>query len=571
MYDVVIRDGLLVDGTGTPPFYGDLAIQGDRIVEVGGKFGAARTEIKASGRIVTPGWVDVHSHYDGQATWDPEISPSGTHGVTTTVMGNCGVGFAPVRPKDHGWLINLMEGVEDIPGTALSEGMSWDWESFPDYLSVLERMPRVMDVATQIPHAAVRAYVMGVQESIRGTATPEQLHQMQTIVTEGISAGALGFSTSRTKLHLAKDGSAVPGSFVEYEELLRLCHAVKEGGGGVIQLVTDWSKDPAIEFDWISRLAKESAQTVSFTIVQLDEAPGNFRKLLQWTDQAVAAGVPLRPGVGCRPVGMVISLESATHPFSEHPSYLGIKDLPLAERVAVMRDGSFRKRLLSEETTSKHRFWRPRMSKFDRMFPLTSPPRYEPGPEESIAARARAGGLDPAGLAYDVLLENDGDGWLYFPFISYSEGDFEALREMMTNDNSVLSLADGGAHCGFISDASAPTFLLTHWVKSRDRGEKLPIERAVQMQTSRTADCWGLEDRGRLAPGQKADVNVIDLDELAIGLPYFANDLPAGGRRLLQDAKGYSHTLASGQITYVDGEATGARPGRVIRGRRTAH
>jgi N-acyl-D-aspartate/D-glutamate deacylase len=571
MHDLVIRDGLVIDGSGAPSFHGDVAIDADCIVAVGAGLGAGRREIRAEGRIVTPGWVDVHSHYDGQATWDPEISPSGAHGVTTTVMGNCGVGFAPVRPKDHAWLINLMEGVEDIPGTALSEGMSWDWESFPDYLDVLERMPRVMDVATQIPHAAVRAYVMGVEESVRGIATPEQLQQMQRLVTEGIAAGALGFSTSRTKLHLAKNGSAVPGSFVEYEELLRLCCAVKDGGGGIIQLVTDWSKNPAVEFDWIRRLADESGQTVSFTVVQFDEAPDNFRKLLRWTDEAVSAGSPLRPGVGCRPVGMVISLESTTHPFSEHPSYLSIKDLPLAERVAVMRDVHFRKRLLSEETTSKHRFWRPRMSRFERMFALTSPPSYEPSPQESIAARANASGRSPAELIYDTLLENDGHGWLYFPFISYSDGNFDALHEMMTNQNSVLSLADGGAHCGFISDASTPTFLLTHWVKARDRGPKLTIEQAVHLQTNRTASCFGLEDRGRLAPGRKADVNVIDLDALSIGLPYFASDLPAGGRRLLQDAKGYSYTLASGEITYLDGKATGARPGRVIRGRKTAH
>jgi N-acyl-D-amino-acid deacylase len=571
MHDLVIRNGLVVDGSGEPGFHGDVAIDADRIAAVGENLGGGKREIDAQGRIVTPGWVDIHSHYDGQATWDPEISPSGAHGVTTTVMGNCGVGFAPVRPKDHAWLINLMEGVEDIPGTALSEGMSWDWESFPDYLNVLDRMPRVMDIATQIPHSAVRAYVMGVEESVRGTATPAQIEQMQRMVCEGIAAGALGFSTSRTKLHLAKNGSAVPGSFVEYEELLQLCHAVKAGGGGIIQLVTDWSKDPAVEFEWIRRLAEESRQTVSFTIVQFDETPDNFRKLLRWTDEAVAAGAPLRPGVGCRPVGMVISLDSATHPFSEHPSYLAIKDLPLSERVAVMRDESFRKRLLSEETTSKHRFWRPRMSKFDRMFALTSPPRYEPPAEDSIAARAHATGRPPAELIYDTLLENNGNGWLYFPFISYSEGNFDALHEMMTNKNAVLSLADGGAHCGFISDASTPTFLLTHWVKARDRGEKLSIEAAVHMQTQRTASCFGLEDRGRLAQGQKADVNVIDLDALSIGLPYFAADLPAGGRRLLQDAQGYSYTVASGEVTYQDGMATGARPGRVIRGRKTAH
>ena len=571
MHDLVIRNGLVVDGSGAPGFHGDVAIESDRIVAVGEHLGKAKREIDAQGRTVTPGWVDIHSHYDGQATWDPEISPSGAHGVTTTVMGNCGVGFAPVRPQDHAWLINLMEGVEDIPGTALSEGMSWDWETFPDYLDVLDRMPRVMDIATQIPHSAVRAYVMGVEESVRGTATPQQIEHMQRLVTEGIQAGALGFSTSRTKLHLAKNGSAVPGSFVEYEELLRLCHAVRDGGGGIIQLVTDWSKNPAVEFDWIRRLADESRQTVSFTVVQFDETPDDFRKLLRWTDEAVAAGVPLRPGVGCRPVGMVISLDSTTHPFSEHPSYLAIKDLPLKDRVAAMRDEDFRKRLLSEGTTSKHRFWRPRMSKFDRMFALTSPPSYEPRAEDSIAARAHATGRSPAELIYDTLLENEGNGWLYFPFISYSDGNFDALHEMMTNKNSVLSLADGGAHCGFISDASTPTFLLTHWVKSRERGEKLSIEAAVHMQTQRTANCFGLDDRGRLAPGQKADVNIIDLDALAIGLPYFAADLPAGGRRLLQDAQGYSYTVASGEITYQDGKSTGARPGRVIRGRQAAH
>jgi N-acyl-D-amino-acid deacylase len=570
MHDTVIRDGLLVDGLGTPAYRGDLAIDGGRITAVGGTLGPARREIKAEGRLVTPGWVDVHSHYDGQATWDPEMTPSGAHGVTTTVMGNCGVGFAPVRPDRHDWLIKLMEGVEDIPGTALSEGLSWGWESFPEYLDVLAGMDRVMDVATQIPHSAVRAYVMGETESIREAASPEQLNQMEVMVAQAIKAGALGFSTSRTKLHLSADGQPVPGSFVEYEELLRLGRAVEQGGGGIIQLVTDWSEDPSLEFSWIRKLAEDSHQTVSFTLVQFDEAPTAYRKLLEWTNEAVADGVALRPGVGCRPVGMLINLDSTTHPFSEHPSYRAIRHLPLAERIAIMSEPAFRERLLGEETESTHRFWKPRMARFERMFPLTDPPNYEPSEADSMAARAQRLGRNPAELAYETLIADGGRNWLYFPFINYSLGSFDALHDMLSNENAVLSLADGGAHCGLICDASAPTFLLTHWVKARSRGERLTLERAVQLQTSLTADCWGLHDRGRLAPGQKADLNIIDLDKLSIGLPYWAADLPAGGRRLLQSAEGYDYTLASGEITYIAGKPTGVRPGRLIRGRQSA-
>ncbi|MDB5479589.1 MAG: Amidohydrolase 3 [Caulobacteraceae bacterium] len=569
MHDIVIRGGLIVDGSGAAPVAGDIAIDGERIASVGGKAGPGREEIAADGRIVTPGWVDIHSHYDGQATWDPFVSPSGAHGVTTTVMGNCGVGFAPVRPDKHDWLINLMQGVEDIPGTALSEGMTWGWESFPEYLDTLEAMPRALDIAAQAPHSAIRAYVMGERDSIRGVATADDLEQMARIVEDAVRAGALGFSTSRTKLHLAADGSPVPGSFVEAEELLGLAQAVARGGGGVFQMVSDFTA-PSAEFAWMRRIAEVTDLPVVFTMVQYEETPDQWRELLALTDAAVADGAQIIPQVANRPVGMLINLDSKTHPFSEHPSFEALRDLPLAQKVRRMRDPGYRARLLAEETTSTNRFWRPRMAQFHNMFRLGDPPDYEPAPETSVAAQAERQGWSPLSVVYDLLLERDGGEWLFFPFINYADRSLEPQLAMMNHPHSLVGLADGGAHCGLICDASAQTFMLTHWVKERTRGDRLALEKAVWMQTGRTAEVYGLGDRGRLAEGLKADVNIIDLDRLRLKPPYWAEDLPAAGRRLLQDAEGYDATILSGQVTCRGGETTGALPGRLIRGRRNA-
>lgn len=566
LFDVVIRNGLVADGTGGPAFEADVAVADGRIAAVGPALGRATREIDAGGRIVTPGWVDIHSHYDGQATWDSLLTPSGAHGVTTTVFGNCGVGFAPARPADRDALITLMEGVEDIPGTALAEGLPWTWESFPQYLDRLAEMPRVMDVAAMIPHSAVRAYVLGPTESIRDRASQRQLRQMARLVRQAIGAGAIGLSTSRTKLHLGADRRPVPGSFAEMEELLVLAGAVRDGGGGMLQVVCDWSADdPAREFEWLRRLAAESGQPLSFTLVQFNETPDHHRRLLALLQDAIADGLPMHAGVGTRPVGMLINLESKVHPFSEHPSYAEIASLPLDAKLRRMRDPEFRARLLAEETTSTSRFWRPRMLAFGNMFPLGTPPDYEPAPEQSVAALAKRAGRPEYEVIYDLLTAGAGTEWLYVPLMNYAEGSLEPQLEMMRHPGAVVSLADGGAHCGLICDASAPTFQLTHWVKHRARGPRLGLEEAVHLQTGRPAAIWGFSDRGEVRPGLRADLNVIDLDRLELLPPRWAADLPAGGRRLLQDAVGYDLTMLAGQVTWQDGEPTGALPGRLVR------
>ncbi len=566
MFDTVFRDALVVDGTGAPAFRGDVAVSGERIAAVGNDVGRGRREIDAGGRMLAPGWVDIHSHYDGQATWDPLLLPSGAHGVTTTVMGNCGVGFAPARPADRAALITLMEGVEDIPGTALAEGLPWTWESFPEYLNVLDSTPHAMDMAALVPHSAVRAYVMGTHESVRGVATDDQLASMAEIVRTAVDAGAIGMSTSRTKLHLGSDGKPVPGSFVEMEELLALAWAVRDGGGGMLQLVIDWSADdPAREFAWIRRLAEESGQPLAFVLVQFDETPDHHRRLLQLLSEARADGLPIHAGVASRPVGMLINLDSRIHPFSHHPSFRAIADLPLAEKLERMRDGAFRAQLLSETSELNDRFWMPRMRAYDNFYPLGDPPEYEPSAERSIAAIAAQRAQTPLEVIYDLLTATAGSEWLYFPFINYASGSLEPQLEMMRHEGAVLSLSDGGAHCGLICDASAPTFQLTHWVLGRDRGERLGLEEAVHFQTQRTAATWGFTDRGAIACGMRADLNLIDLDRLRLRSPRWANDLPAGGRRLMQDADGYDATYLAGVCTWENGEPTGEFPGRLVR------
>jgi N-acyl-D-amino-acid deacylase len=567
MHDTIIHSGVIVDGSGAPARHADVAIKDGIIAAVGRDLGPAQRAIDAAGRFVTPGWVDIHSHYDGQVTWDPLVSPSGAHGVTTTVMGNCGVGFAPVRRSQRDWLINLMEGVEDIPGTALAEGIDWQWESFPEYLDALDAKPRVLDIAAQIPHAAVRAYVMGEREAIREPGTAAELTEMERIVTEAIRAGALGFSTSRTKLHLAADGSPVPGSFVEIDELVALGIAMGRGGGGVFQLVTDWS-DLNRDFAWMRALAQRTGQPLSYTLVQFDEAPKDYRTLLALTAEARNDGINMTAGVGARPVGMLINLLSRVHPLSHHPSFRSLIGLPLQEIVRRLRDPVLRARLLTERPEGMTRWWQTKMAKFDGMFALGSPPDYEPDTHRSVAAIAAQQGRSPLEVIYDLLIENDGSEWIYFPLINYAERSFEPLHEMLTHSGAVLSLADGGAHCGMICDASAPTYLLSHWVRDRRRGPRLRLEHAVWHLTQRAADSWSLRDRGRIATGLRADLNVLDMDRINIKKPYWAADLPANGRRLLQDAEGYDYTFCNGTITWENGQHTGELPGRLVRGRR---
>ncbi|HNE74732.1 MAG TPA: amidohydrolase family protein [Microthrixaceae bacterium] len=568
MADLTIRNGLLVDGTGAPARPADVVVAGDRIVEVTGpgQGPAGHREIDADGRLVTPGFVDIHTHYDGQATWDPEMTPSGWHGVTTVVMGNCGVGFAPADPARRDWLIQLMEGVEDIPGTALAEGMSWNWESFPEYLDELDSMPRVMDVAAQIPHGAVRGYVMGERGAANEPASAEDIALMSKLVEEGLRAGAVGFTTTRTVLHRAKDGELAAGTTAEVEELLGLGDALGAAGTGVFGVASDMI-DPTPEFDWMIEISRRTGRPVTFGCLQNDVRPEQWRELLDRAADANAAGARIVPQVAGRPACLLFGFESSVHPFITHRAYREIAHLPLVERVAQLRTPERREAILSEEVT-RSGFGAYLLSSFQKLFPLGDPPDYEPAPERSVAAIAAREGRRPEEVTYDLMLGRDGTELLYFPMLGYSHGDFEAMREMLDRDDTVLGLGDGGAHCGILCDASLPTYMLTHWSRDRDRGARFTLEQVVAMQTSRTAALYGFDDRGVVAPGLRADLNVIDLDGLRLSPPEMVHDLPAGGRRLIQRATGFAATICAGEPVRLDDQSTGSRPGRLVRSAR---
>ena len=588
-HDLVIRNGTVVDGTGAPPKIADLAINGETITQVGDVSGKGFCDIDAEGKIVAPGWVDIHTHYDGQATWDPYLTPSSWHGVTTVVMGNCGVGFAPAKTDKHDWLIGLMEGVEDIPGAALAEGITWEWESFPEYLNALEKMPRAIDVGAQVPHGAVRAYVMEERGAKNEAAKKDDIEAMAEIVREGIEAGALGFSTSRTMLHLSKDGEPVPGTFANHDELIGLGRALAKAGHGVFEMASDLTPEQD-EFTWMKALSKETGLPVSYALLQSPIAPDSWRKLLKQTEEAVREGANIKAQVAVRPAGLILGWQSTAHPFGIHPTYMEIADLPFQERLKKLKDPKIRAKILAEEpdySLARSTSGNGESSElstqagllhiltkgFGMMFRLRTEEGaldYEPRKEDSIGALAKAKGVNPYQILYDAFMENDGTGYIYLPLLNYAEQNLDHLYEMVRHPNTVLSLSDGGAHCGVICDASYPTFLLTHWVRDRSRGARLSLEEAVRLQTSETADFYGLRDRGRLAAGMKADVNVIDLEALRIAAPEMVYDLPAGGRRLIQKAEGYCWTVKSGAVIYENGKATGALPGRLIRGPQAA-
>jgi N-acyl-D-aspartate/D-glutamate deacylase len=569
MHDLVLRGGTLVDGTGEKARTGDLAIDGERIAQVGGKAGAGRREIDAGGLLVAPGWVDVHTHYDGQVTWDPYLTPSSWHGVTTVVMGNCGVGFAPADPTRHAWLIGLMEGVEDIPGTALAEGIRWEWESFPEYLDAIERMPRAIDVAAQVPHGAVRAYVMGERGAKNQPPTAQDIERMAEIVREALAAGALGFSTSRTLLHRAIDGEPVPGTFAGEEELLGIGRALGQVGHGVFEMASDLAPEGS-EFAWMEKLGTLTGRPITFACLQNDLDPNQWQRLLRLVEASNARGARLVPQVAARPTGLLLGLESSFHPFSHHPSFAEIAALPLADRVRRMRDPAFRARILAESPRNDLPIAAYIAASFHKLFPLGDPPDYEPAPEKSVAAVAAREGRPAQEIAYDLLLAREGKELLYFPLLGYAQQNFDALHTMLTHPQAVLGLSDGGAHCGIICDASMPTFLLTHWVRDRVRGQRLSLEQAVRLQTHNTAALFGFADRGTLTPGLRADVNLIDLENLQLAPPEVVFDLPAQGRRMVQRVAGYRMTIQSGQPIFEDGEPTGALPGRLLRGPQAA-
>jgi N-acyl-D-aspartate/D-glutamate deacylase len=568
--DLVIRNGLVVDGTGGEPFVGDVAVDGDRIVEVtpAGVVGhhtrgLARRELDAEGLVVAPGWVDVHTHYDGQATWDPELTPSSWHGVTTTVFGNCSVGFAPVRPGSEGFLINLMEGVEDIPGSVLSEGIDFRWESFGEYLDALDAAPHVMDIGTQVPHAALRFYVMGERGADHAEVpTDDEIAEMGWIAAEAVEAGALGFSTSRTVKHRAADGRFTPSLSAADAELVGIAEAIGATGRGVLQCNSDFNSPG--ELPLLRTLAEVSGRPLSFSLIQVDHAPERWRELLDGVAAANAAGQVLRVQVGARPIGVLFGLEATLHPFMAHAGFAPLADLPIDEKVGRLRDPAVRSALLAEPVDGGFAAWLGNALR--RTFELTDPPDYEPPPSASVAARAERAGTSMWELAYDLLLANDGRALLYHPFENYSQGSLEAVGEMLRSPHAVAGLGDGGAHVGTICDASYPTSMLVHWTRDRTRGEQLPLPFAVKRQTLDTSRAMGFTDRGALRSGLRADLNVLDLDGMHLHLPAIVRDLPAGGKRLVQRVDGYRHTLVAGVETYVDGEWTGATPGRLLRG-----
>jgi N-acyl-D-aspartate/D-glutamate deacylase len=568
MHELVIRGGTVVDGSGAPARQADVAIDGETIAAVGTDLGPAKRELDARGHLVTPGWVDIHTHYDGQVTWDPYLTPSGWNGVTTVVMGNCGVGFAPVRPGKQDYLIQLMEGVEDIPGTALAAGIRWEWESFPEYLDALERMPRALDVGAQVPHGAVRTYVMGERGAKNEKATPEEIAAMAALVRDALRAGALGFTTSRTILHRAKDGEVVPGTTADDAELFGIGRALGEVGHGVLEVASDLAPEGK-ELGWMQALARETGRPVTFACLQSPVDPDQWRRLLAVVDQDAAQGGWLTPQVAQRPAGLLLGFETTVNPFLFKPSFQKLAGLPRAELRKRLAEPAVRAAITSEPNPDLSAL--PALAGlltngWQMMYPLGDPPEYEPGPERSIAAIAKRAGCKPEEVAYDLMLERGGQGLLYLPILGYANGSLEPIREMMLHPRAVFGLSDGGAHCGAICDASMPTFLLTHWVRDRSRGARIPLEQAVASQTRRTAEFYGLFDRGAIRPGLQADANVIDFERLHIHAPEMVYDLPASGRRLIQRVAGYRYTVQRGAVTYDGGEPTGALPGRLVRG-----
>ena len=572
MHDLVIRGGTVVDGSGMEGYVADIAIDGDRISAIGPDLPPGKQELDARGKVVAPGFVDIHTHYDGQATWDPEMAPSSWHGVTTVVMGNCGVGFAPAKPDKHDWLIGLMEGVEDIPGTALAEGIRWDWESFPEYMDALEKLPRTVDVGTHVPHGAVRAYVMGERGAANEEPTETDIAAMSAIVEEGLQAGALGFSTSRTILHKSVDGELVPGTTATRDELIGIGRAMGRAGFGVFEMASDLKRDWN-EFEWMGELSRETGLPVTFAALQsiakelsLDEQITEMRK-----QNALGANIVAQ--IALRGNGIIMGWQTTFHPFFFKPAWQAIASLPWAEQLAHLKDPAFKQRMLAEDSelpeTDLALLLELITNGWHALFEMGPAFNYEPTSEETIQSRAMQRGVEPQEQAYDTMMADEGNGFIYFPVLNYADGNLDFLEPLQNSEDCINSLSDGGAHCGTICDAASPTFMLEYWVRDRARG-RIALAQAIKRQSRDTALLYGLEDRGLLAPGYLADLNIIDMEVMKLGKPWLAFDLPAGGKRLLQKATGYVATVKSGQITFRDGQMQGPLPGGVIRGPQSA-
>ncbi len=570
-HDLVIRGGHVADGRGGEPVAADVGVDGGTITAVGTVAGRGTEEIDAAGLLVTPGFVDIHTHYDGQATWDSHTAPSCWHGVTTAVMGNCGVGFAPVRPDAHDQLISLMEGVEDIPGAVLDEGIDWTWETFGEYLDAVERRPHDIDLCAQLPHGALRLYVMGERAARLEDATPEDAAAMRQLAAQAMRDGAVGFSTSRTLNHKTASGDPTPSLRARSDELEAIAAGVADAGHGVIELISDFYPDTEGEFELVRSMVAASGRPLSLSLAQSHRQPEAWRGLLTRIEESVAEGLPIRAQVAPRPVGLLVGLQSSYHPFLMLPAWRDVAGLPVAEQARALRDPSFRERLLADmpedDGADGRRTGRRRLINYANLFPLGEVPDYEPPPEASVERMAAARDVDPATLMLDLLAENDGRNFLYTPFSNYADGNLDACGEMLAHPDTLFGLGDGGAHVGLIADASFPTYFLSHWARDRAHG-RMPVGRVIERLTMNNARAVGLHDRGVVAEGMKADLNVIDFDHVRCEAPVMAYDLPAGGKRLLQGARGYRATVVDGQVTYRDGEHTGALPGRLVRGGR---
>ena len=565
----IITNAHLVDGTGAAARQADITFEHGVITDVGDAGSATRNGsqvIDADGHLVAPGWVDVHTHYDAQATWDPFLTPSGWHGVTTAVMGNCGVGFAPAAPERHEWLIELMEGVEDIPGSAMVEGIEWEWTSFPEYLDALDRKPRVMDLGTQIGHGALRAFVMGDRGAANENANADDIKQMADLTLQALRAGALGFSTSRTALHKSKNGEYVPGTSAQPDELLGIAEAIRDAGHGIFQMAAEHWRRPESEWQWLRDVASRTGVRFSINLNQPADEPELWRETLAHLEDAARNGMNIEAQVAGRSIGLLMCLQGTVNPLMMHAAYNEVASLPLAERVVALSEPSRYARLLTERPN--HRFYEQFVGEnFHIMFPVDgSDINYEPTPAESIAGLAAATGASPYAIMIDHLLSNGGNGLIYRPFLNYAYGDLSMTHELLQHPLTRNGLSDAGAHCGVICDGGMPTFLLTHWVRDRSRGPRLPLEHVVSRQTRQTALLHGLFDRGVVAPGYRADLNIIDFDALRFDVPQIEYDLPAKGRRLTQRASGYLATFCAGVQTVDHDEFTGELPGRLLRG-----